>query len=49
MTLFRDNKVVIFKIRKISKSEDGETNIGTSLKNHINHREIVQTATVFMV
>lgn len=49
MTLFRDNELVIFKIRKISKSEDGETNIGTSVKNHINHREIVQTSSMFMV
>lgn len=37
------------KYGKIRKSENGETNIGASLKNHINHREIVQTTRIVMV
>lgn len=40
---FRDNKLSFSKYGKLSKSENGEANIGTPLKNHINHREVVQT------
>lgn len=34
------------KSEKISKSEDGETNIGTSLRIHINHRKAIETTSI---
>lgn len=36
--LFRDNKMLFSKYGKISKLGNGDTDIGTSLKNRIDHK-----------